>query len=83
MKLGPHGHKYMGPTIDHTGGYNRGPKKGCFGTPKNEQKLKVSPRVFLHDGLEMALNVPYGTHSDSSVGPHVLGSGRSPLAMAW
>ena len=59
------------------------PKRGFFGTPKNEPKSNVYPRVFLHDGLETGLNVRCEIQQESDGGPQVLGSQISPCAMVW
>ena len=49
-------------------------KMGFFGIPKNEPKLKVSPSIFLNDGLETGLNARCGLQWDSHVGLHILSS---------
>ena len=67
----------MGPPIDHMGQLKLGSENGCFSIPKNELKLKVSPRVLLHDDLKTGLNVRCVNQWESNVGPHILGSERS------
>ena len=50
---GPHGHRDMGPPIDHTGGVKLGSQKGVILAAQNEPRLGVSSMVYLHAGLEI------------------------------
>ena len=62
----------MGPPINHTGGLKLGSQKGVILAAQHESKLKVSPLVYLHAGLEIGSAVPYAIHWESDEDSHVV-----------
>ena len=66
-----------------TRGLKLGFQKGVILAAHNEQKLGVSPMVYLHAGLEIGSAIPHPIHQESNEDTHALGSQRSSCHSAW
>ena len=80
---GPHGHRHMGPPMDHTGGVKLGSQKGVILAAQNEPRSGVSSMVYLKAGLEIKSAIPYAIRWECNRDSHVLGPRRSQLSSAW
>ena len=65
------------------GGVKFGSQKGVILAAQNEPKLKVSPIVYLHAGLEIGSAIPHAFHQESNGDCHALGLQRSACHSAW
>ena len=66
-----------------TRGAEYGVPKGVILGAQNGPKMRVSPMVYLHAGLETQSAVPYAIHWESNRDSHVLGPQGSDWALAW
>ena len=72
-----------GAAYEPHGGLKLGSQKGVILATQNEPKLKVSPMVYLHAGLEIGSPVPHADHWESNEACHALGPQSSACHSPW